>query len=596
MNSKGQVLCSHDRGLFLISGSRTTKILEGVGIWKVISIANKPGYYLACSYEGMYLLTYDKSKGFQIRHKLEGFDESSRDILQGNEPGVFWICHGYKGVFKIKIEETFRRVVGFQHFRDKNGLPSPFNVNVFRWNNQPVFTTNKGIFTFDEVNKKFVPHSFLNSLFGTDLNVRKLLQHEGKTWFIHDDEAGYFDHRDSVSILHKGLFQELKGTFNTSLECIYPLSSTRVLMGTNMGLHYFDLASAVSNRKAKTLITSVGFKEGKNDIACPLNQDRSHPYQLAHKVSTITFNFSAPDVQQRANVQYSSMLEGIDGGWSAWQKSSVKEYSILRPGKYAFHVKAQTLAGEQADEAVYYFEILPVWYQTGWAILIYFVIGVAVVMLIVGWMRNKIQREQEKTRKEEEQKRNVLELIIERIKLERENSEIKKDKGQLEQDIQQKSKELANHTTLLIKKRELLTDLHEELKSLMDLVKNDPSRQKVRELIRRINIDQRDEEHIRVFESNFEKVHFEFFEELKAYFPDLTQKELHLCAFIRMNLGNKEIALIQNITVRGVETARYRIRKKLNLKPEEDMVEFFQKLHSAWNGAASPSVDQQNEP
>jgi DNA-binding CsgD family transcriptional regulator len=593
---EGQVLCSHDQGLYQISGDKIIPILKGVGIWKVIPVSGKPGYYLACAYEGIYLLTFDHASGFKIQHRLEGFNESSRDILQANEPGVFWICHGYKGVFRIKIEETFHRVVGLEHFKDKNGIPSPFNINVFRWNNEPVFTTNNGIFVFDATNKRFIPHTFLTGLFGTELNVRKLIQRDDKTWFIHDDEAGYFLNDEADAVLHKGIFRELKGTFNTSLECIYPINATQVLMGSNLGLHYFNLSSAVPDYHVSTVISNVIYKEGKDDITGSLSQDREHPFQFPHTISTITFHFSAPAVQQKTNVQYNYMLEGIDQDWSGWQESPMKEYSILRPGKYAFHVKAETRGGEQAEEAIYHFEILPVWYQTGLAMFGYFLLSLGAIVLIVFWVRRKIHRAQEKTRNEEQQKRNVLELIIERIKLERENTAIKKDKGQLEQDILHKSKELANHTNILIKKRELLGDLQEELKSLMEIVKNDPSRQKVRELIRRINIDQKDEEHIRVFESNFEKVHFEFFEELKAFFPDLTPKELQLCAFIKMNLGNKEIALIQNITVRGVETARYRIRKKLNLKPEEDLVDFFLKLHSAHQAASHETPIKTTEP
>jgi AraC family chitin signaling transcriptional activator len=100
-------------------------------------------------------------------------------------------------------------------------------------------------------------------------------------------------------------------------------------------------------------------------------------------------------------------------------------------------------------------------------------------------------------------------------------------------------------------------------------------------LIKRINTNLQDEEHIKVFEANFERVHYEFFNELKAYFPDLTQKELRLCAFVRMNLTNKEIASILNISVRGVETARYRLRKRLSLNHEEDMAEFLEKLYSS---------------
>ena len=81
---------------------------------------------------------------------------------------------------------------------------------------------------------------------------------------------------------------------------------------------------------------------------------------------------------------------------------------------------------------------------------------------------------------------------------------------------------------------------------------------------------------IKVFEANFERVHHEFFNELKERYPDLTSKELRLCALVKMNLTNKEIAPIMNISIRGIETARYRLRKRLSI--HDDMVEFLEKL------------------
>jgi AraC family chitin signaling transcriptional activator len=578
-----QILCSHDRGLFVISDDKITKVPGIKGVWKVISVKNKPGHYLACTYDGLFLLVYNKSTGFEIKHRLEGFNESSRDILQSDEPGVFWICHGYKGVFKIKIEETLKRVVSLEHFKDQNGLPSPFNVNVFRWNNQILFTTNQGIFAYDQSKNRFVPHEFMTKLFGTDKNVRKLFQYGDKTWFVHDDEIGYFLSNDKDPKLEKGLFLQLKGTFNPSMECIVPLNARYILIGTNAGLYSFDLAYDAGVKKSKTLITRVTYNESSKEVICPLIPVKDSHLKLPYNASLLIFNFSAPGFLEKTNVQYSYKIDGVDDTWSPWQEASIKEFSIFRAGQYTFHVKARSLLGEESQEAIYDFEILPVWYKTIWAIIIYCIIGAIMIFLIVMLVKKKIRQEKKKTQAEEKEKRKVLELIIQRIKLEREKEQIMKDKDLLEGDVIQKSKELANYTMLLVKKRELLTDMHEELKELKDLVRNDASRQKLRDLIKRINTNLQDEEHIKVFEANFERVHHEFFTELKAFFPDLTQKELRLCAFVRMNLTNKEIASILNISVRGVETARYRLRKRLSLNHEEDMAEFLEKLYSSNN-------------
>ena len=134
-------------------------------------------------------------------------------------------------------------------------------------------------------------------------------------------------------------------------------------------------------------------------------------------------------------------------------------------------------------EAKYPFEILPVWYQTNLAYIIYILISLIGIRTTILLVKRKIHKEKTKTINEEKEKRKVLELELQHIKLEREKEEIKKDKDLLEEDVIHKSKELANYTMLLVKKRELLAEIHDEIKELRDLVKNDVSRQKMRDLI-----------------------------------------------------------------------------------------------------------------
>ena len=77
-----------------------------------------------------------------------------------------------------------------------------------------------------------------------------------------------------------------------------------------------------------------------------------------------------------------------------------------------------------------------------------------------------------------------------------------------------------------------------------------------------------------VFEMTFEKAHEKFLQKLMNKFPVLTHSDLRLCAYLRMNLSSKEIAPLMRISVRGVENHRYKLRKKLNLKKEEDLTDY----------------------
>ena len=80
------------------------------------------------------------------------------------------------------------------------------------------------------------------------------------------------------------------------------------------------------------------------------------------------------------------------------------------------------------------------------------------------------------------------------------------------------------------------------------------------------------------FEVRFKEVHANFYNRLSNEFPDLTAQELRLCAFLRLNMTNKEIAAITYQSLDSLKTARYRLRKKLGLDRDENLVAFFTKI------------------
>ena len=82
------------------------------------------------------------------------------------------------------------------------------------------------------------------------------------------------------------------------------------------------------------------------------------------------------------------------------------------------------------------------------------------------------------------------------------------------------------------------------------------------------------------FTMHFDHVHSDFLADLKNTFPNLSANELKLCAYLRMNLSTKEIAQLMNISVRGVEISRYRLRKKIQIPTEVNLSDFLLNLHT----------------
>lgn len=137
-----------------------------------------------------------------------------------------------------------------------------------------------------------------------------------------------------------------------------------------------------------------------------------------------------------------------------------------------------------------------------------------------------------------------------------------------ESELVFKKKELTTHALHLAKKNEVLEDIKQKAKVLKTSGNDSQSYQ---QLIHTINFDQQDDKNWENFTQYFEQVHKDFSKTVKVKYPEVTKNELRLMALLKMNLSSKEIATILNISSDGVKKARQRLRKKMELSPEESL-------------------------
>ncbi|MGW9686344.1 tetratricopeptide repeat protein [Flagellimonas sp. 2504JD1-5] len=144
------------------------------------------------------------------------------------------------------------------------------------------------------------------------------------------------------------------------------------------------------------------------------------------------------------------------------------------------------------------------------------------------------------------------------------------------QEIAHKKKELASQTLHLVQKNTFIQELKENLENL----KNSPEKFKVEfrrivMLLKKQNASDKDWE---VFKSYFSEVHNDFDQKLKTLYPDISEKEIRLAAFLRMNLTTKEIAATLNVLPDSILKSKYRLKKKLDLDKETDLTTFLNTL------------------
>ncbi len=133
----------------------------------------------------------------------------------------------------------------------------------------------------------------------------------------------------------------------------------------------------------------------------------------------------------------------------------------------------------------------------------------------------------------------------------------------LQEELVNKDKSLQETVKYLVNKNDLITEVTERLDQIKPSFSSDNQRiinEVIIELQSSIDSDIWDE-----FEVRFNQVHINFYNKLSEMHPGLSSSDKKLCAFLRLNMTTKEIATLTNQSVNSLETARTRLRKKINI-------------------------------
>jgi DNA-binding CsgD family transcriptional regulator len=215
--------------------------------------------------------------------------------------------------------------------------------------------------------------------------------------------------------------------------------------------------------------------------------------------------------------------------------------------------------------ANFQFVVAKAWYFSIWMILVYMIVVGLILYLYYKW--NKMKYIQ-KLKLQEEELKHQKEILEMELKAENELNSQEYEKHILELELQSKSSEVAGKSLSIAKQSEMI----ENIQNILD-TESDFNKLKS-EIKKAIKINAVNKHEWEIFETNLNQIHNEFIVALSKKYPNLTPKDIKLCVYLKMNLSSKEIAPMMNISFRGVELHRYRLRKKLNLTQEENLSKF----------------------
>ncbi|MCX6241664.1 MAG: triple tyrosine motif-containing protein [Bacteroidetes bacterium] len=574
------LLCGHHSGVFQIFDKTAVKISSVPGGWKIIKSQSKQPLLLVGNYSGLSVL---KKEGplWVYRNELSGYDQSSH-YLEQDTKGFIWISHGYKGLFRLKPDEDFHHVKETRFYDNTKGLPSNQGNAIFKLKSGLVTGTRYGIYRYNETTDKFEPDLQFNPLFSGVKQIDYLTQDSANNiWYYNNQQPGVLRFQEDGTYTNiTAPFVELSGMVIPAFGHINALDAGNVIIGIESGFvhynsehfKYFSTLPVIYISKLRSSDNSEGSYRFNSNC---LRQEVIPKFR--YKNNTITISFAASQFAEQP-ISYQYKLDGFDKDWSAWSFKNSKEYTNLPAGDYTFKLKALTIQGKTTPVLDYNFRILSPWYWTVSAWIVYFILAICILFLVFRIYRKNIEASHLKEKEAQKNKFRQREQQMKEEVLITEKEIIRLKNETLNLEMIHKEKELANSTMLIIQKNDILNKLKSELSKIKNALTDDHLKNDLNTTIKRIGKEIDNEKQWQVFNMHVEQVHEDLFNKLKKQYPDLTPRELSLCAYLRMNISSKEIATLMNISTRGVEISRYRIRKKLGLDRNANLTDFMMTL------------------
>lgn len=566
----GKLFCGGRNFFIMMDGNRIERFPIR-GVWHTCSVPGHPDALLLGDYWG--LKTLRKRNGQWVyAKKVEGTNISAKTMMMEEDGNAVWVANKARGLFRLTLNDSLTRVVRTKQYNSEQ-LPVGDNVCVATINHEVVIATRQGLFHYDAAKDMVEPYPALEqqieaSQRGTSAShaAYTYIQQDNmqNIWYVADGMLGILRYDGERKSYYKNKGEAYLGDeLIEDFEHVGVMNASQAIIGTQDGfalLNYgrqlasrmplsLHIRRVIATNAADTLLYNRSFyqvEDVHNDL----------PLAISYAHNSLRIEYCANNYDKSQTVLYSYRLLGSDDDkWSSYSPQHIKEYTNLHEGKYVFQVRIVTATNRKPVTASLQFRVLPPWYRSWWAYTLYALLMAACVWFVINRLRKSTQELNQKIETLEDEKVQI--------------------------ELRSKQNELVRSRMNVVRKNEMLQEIKKTAVSLNNSLSEDnlPSiKRKVVRLIGQIDTNIEHDEDLEAFKGDFDAVHHDFLKTLSERFPQLTHKDKMLCAYLKMNMLSKEIAPLLNISVRGVEISRYRLRRKLGLGEGENLSEFLQRL------------------
>lgn len=444
------LLIGTSEGLCVWNGKNLRWVFKGnVNAIKYIPRLNE---VILAGNQGVYFLN---TLNWQVTESLESPNNGVVEIVRSPSPIAgteeLWIGMFNQGVIRVnKLDSGWK----FEHYDSFDGLYENVWVRPLVLDQKVYFGSAGSLLQFidEETVRKDLPDSLKDDpmyyrgyfdvfdLEGTipQLTTNLMAAHSNKIWLCQDNQLAYLDRNNGNKLVKHPFWGINFGRFNT----FYLENDGTLWAGTAEGVIRFrenlsksyttpfeTLIRSVTSGNAPVFMGAWPHPTGTPPRSQPAN---SHP-EFDYSNNTITISYSAPYFEDNHKILYAYMLEGHDNEWSEWTEETKAIYTNLPEGKYQFRVKARNVYQTESTEATYSFSILPPWYRTTWAYILY---AAGAILFIFTSIRISIARLRAKNiRLEKLVSERTAEIAAKNVELERQKNEILHQKTEIEDSI-----------------------------------------------------------------------------------------------------------------------------------------------------------------
>ena len=540
-NIGDEVIVAHNKGLFGVSNA-TFREIKHSGVYTLVSVPSHPGYYISGNYVGLSLYKLKDGK-LMFQNNISGYG----DLVQNcafDKDGNLWITHSRREYMRLRFDDDYTTVIESEIYT----VPTTKSKRAFlvKVGNDIIFLNNEGgVYKYNELNNTLQPDEYNATLLeAINRNALKVQAFDDRFWQMNEEGVCLLQKNYNKVVINAGLFARMKDEFiPKGFRKVIQLEDSIYAIGLENGLGIMNITALNGQppmkmpriRKAEIVGESenklLSLKEGNLFIPAHINMVRLWLTSL----------------NRGQQVEYRIVERG-----DKWETSSggYIQLSYLHPGDFTLEVRNSNGYGIYSEVNRIMLHVASPWYATVYAYLFYGLFVIGIVFLIYRAVLVRTRKKEEEIRLNEERKRQEE---MERYQL-----------NCLQEELGNKNSKLMSITMLGVQNNTFLKKIKDAVQEI-DTSQSPATKQQVQRLVKDIERQLNDQSGWDNFAEHFNNTCNGFFDRLTEKHPKLTNSDLRLCAYIRLNLSTKEIASLMNVSSSSVEMAKYRLRKKLEL-------------------------------